>query len=102
MLVRRSPDSLAATIETHGCSIVLRRVDGTEAREIFLLCEPLDSDGSDGGDQAEAVYRAILAVLDGEGASEASIVRETLFLRSLQGDLDSVRGARRRILAPRG
>lgn len=102
MLVRRSPDSLATTIETHGCSVVLRRVDGTEVRELFLLCEPLDTDGSDGAGQAEAVYRAILAVLDAEGASAASIVRETIFLRSLQVDLDSVRAARGRILAPRG
>lgn len=90
------------TIETHGCSIIVRRVDGTEARELFLLCEPFDSAGSDGGDQAEAAYRAILAVLDAEAASEASIVRETLFLRSLKADLESVRGARRRVLAPRG
>jgi enamine deaminase RidA (YjgF/YER057c/UK114 family) len=89
-------------IESHGCSVVLRRFDGIGAREFFLLCEPLDTDASDGAGHAEAAYRAILDVLDAEGAGEASIVRETLFLRSLKADLDPVRGARRRILAFRG
>jgi enamine deaminase RidA (YjgF/YER057c/UK114 family) len=86
VLIRRS---------SNGCSVVLRRVEGTQARELFLLCEPLET--ADAGRQAEAVYRAILAVLEAEGAREASIVRETIFLRSL-ADLDAVRAARRRLL----
>ena len=79
----------AETIETHACSIVLRRVEGPEAREIFFLCQP-PAEAADAGRQAEAAYRAILGVLEAEGGSFASVVSETLFLRSLRGDLEPV------------
>jgi len=93
----------AETIETHHCSIVLRRVEGPEARELFFLCQPLaEAAGSDAGTQAEAIYAAILGVLEAEGASFGSVVCETLFLRSLRADLESVREARRRALAAGG
>jgi enamine deaminase RidA (YjgF/YER057c/UK114 family) len=74
----------------HGCSLVLRRVEGPEARELFFLCQAVDGDAAD-------AYRAILDVLEAEGARGESIVRETLFLRSL-ADLESVRAARARVL----
>jgi len=92
--------SAAETIEAHDCRVVLRRVDGPEARELFCLCEPsVGWVGSTGaGQQAEAAYRAILAVLEAEGADFDSVVCETLFLRSLRGDLESVRTARSRVL----
>jgi hypothetical protein len=93
-----SPHPLAETIETHGCSIVLRRVEGPEAREIFLLCQP-PAEAADAGRQAEAAYRAILAVLETEGGGYGAVVCETLFLRSLRADLEPVRAARRRVLA---
>jgi len=87
----------AETIEAHGCSIVLRRFEGTEARELFFSCQP-PTDVADAGQQAEAVYRAILSVLEHEGGSFASVVSETLFLRSLRTDLETIRAARARIL----
>lgn len=93
-----SSHPLAETIETHGCRVVLRRVEGPEARELFFLCQP-PADAADAGPQAEAAYRAILAVLEAEGGSFGSVVCETIFLRSLRADLEPVRAARRRVLA---
>jgi enamine deaminase RidA (YjgF/YER057c/UK114 family) len=81
-----------------GCSIVLRRVDGPEARELFFLCQP-PAEAAEVGQQAEAIYRAILDVLEAEGGSFASVVCETLFLRSLRADLEPIRAARRRVIA---
>jgi enamine deaminase RidA (YjgF/YER057c/UK114 family) len=85
-------------LEGHGCSIVLRRVEGPEARELFFVVQPRAASGDAGG-QAEAIQRAVLDVLHAEGGSSASVVCETLFLRSLRADLEAVRAARRRVLA---
>jgi enamine deaminase RidA (YjgF/YER057c/UK114 family) len=88
------PESAAETIETNGCSIVLRRVAGPEASELFLHCRP--PPGTAGaGEQASAVYAAILGLLEGEGGSFDSVVSEMLFLRSVQDDLEPIRAARR-------
>ena len=92
---------VAETIETHGCSIVLRRVDGPEARELFLHCQP-PADAADARLQAEAIYRSILAVLAAEGGSFSSVVTETVFLRNLRENVESVREARHRVLAAHG
>jgi len=90
----------AETIESQRCSIVLRRVEGPEASELYLLCQPLAAAAEeDAGAQTEAIYRALRGVLEAEGASFASVVSETLFLRSLRADLEPVRAARRRALA---
>lgn len=93
-----SPHPAAETIETHGCSVVLRRVEGPEASELFFLCQP-PAQAADAGQQAEAIYRAIRGVLEAEGGSFASVVCETLFLRSLRADLEPVRAARRLVVA---
>jgi len=95
------PHSAAQTIETHGCSIVFRRMEGPEARELFFLCKP-PALAAEAGQQAEAAYRAILGVLEAEGGTFASVVGETLFLRSLGTDLEAVRAARSRVLAACG
>ncbi|HEX5068137.1 MAG TPA: Rid family hydrolase [Myxococcota bacterium] len=73
-------------------------MDGPEARELFLLCQPV-AGAADAGEQAEAIYRAALAVLEAEGGSFEAVVCETLFVRSLQADLERIRAARDRILA---
>jgi enamine deaminase RidA (YjgF/YER057c/UK114 family) len=91
----------AETIEAQGCPIVLRRVDGPVARELFFLCEPPAGEAG-AGPQAEAIHRAILSVLEGEGGSFASVVSETLFVRSLRADLAPIRAARARVLAKGG
>ena len=92
------PHSPAETIEAHGCSIVLRRVEGPEARELFFHCQP-PSEPADVGAQAEAIHRAIGGVLEAEGGGFGSVVSETVFLRHLRTDLARVRSARRRLLA---
>jgi enamine deaminase RidA (YjgF/YER057c/UK114 family) len=86
------------TFETHGCSIVLRRFEGPEARELFFSCQP-PPEAVAAGQQAEAAYRAISAVLAAEGGSFGSVVSEMAFLRDLQADVEEVRAARRRVLA---
>lgn len=92
-----SPHPPVETIEAHGCSIVLRRVEGPEARELFFSCQP-PADLADAGSQAEAIYRAILDVLEAEGGTFRSIVSETVFLRNLQGSVESVRAARHNVI----
>ena len=69
----------AETIETRGCRIVLRRVIGPVATELFFRCEPVGG-AMDAGGQAEAMYRAILGVLHAEADhdSTASVITETL------------------------
>jgi len=91
----------AEAIQTHGCSIVLRRVEGPEAREIFFHCQP-PAGSAEARLQAEAIYRAILRVLETEGGSFESVVTETVFLRNLSASVESVREARHRVLAPHG
>ncbi len=89
---------VAETIETHGCSVVLRRVDGPEARELFLHCQP-PFGTTEAGLQAEAIYRAIQHVLESEGAGFASVASEMVFLRNLSSNVEPVRAARQRALA---
>jgi enamine deaminase RidA (YjgF/YER057c/UK114 family) len=89
------------TIEAHGCSIVLRRVDGPEARELYFHCQP-PAGAADPDRQAEAIYRAIVGVLEAEGGSFDSVVSETLFLRDMRANVDAIRAARHRVLAPHG
>lgn len=84
---------MAETIHAHDCSIALSRVEGPEARELFLHCQP-PADVADPGLQAAAMYRAILVTLDKEGGSFENVVTETLFLRDLQASLVPVREAR--------
>lgn len=89
--------SAADTVEAHGCTIVLRRVDGPYARELFFSCQP-PVEFSDPGLQAEAAYRAILTLLDDMGGSYASVLCETVFHRNLRANLEPVREARRRVI----
>jgi enamine deaminase RidA (YjgF/YER057c/UK114 family) len=72
-------------------------VEGPEATELFFHCRP-PAGAADAGQQAEAIYRAILAVLEAQGGSFQSVVCKTLFLRSLSADLERVRAARDRVL----
>ena len=92
---------VAETIEKHGCSTVLRRVDGPEATELFLHCAPL-AVAADAGEQAEAIYRAILDVLAARGGTFQAVFSETVFLRNLRACIEPIREARRRVLAENG
>ena len=86
------------TIESHGCSIVVRRVEGPQARELFFHCRP-PAAAAEAHRQADAIYRAILGVLAAEGGGFGSLVCETIFLRNLQASVESVREARRQVIA---
>jgi enamine deaminase RidA (YjgF/YER057c/UK114 family) len=96
-----SPHPTAETIEAHGCSIVVRRVEGPEARELYFHCQP-PAEAADARRQADAIYRAIVCVLDAEGGSFGSVVSETIFLRNLRANVEAVREARHRVVAAHG
>ena len=89
---------MAETISTHGCSIVLRRLDGPDAREVFLHCQP-PFEVAEPGRQAAALYRAILGVLETEGGGFGSVVVETIFMRDQTANIAPIRKARSRVLA---
>ena len=90
----------AKTIERHGCRTILRRIDGGTASEFFLHCCPIEL--ASAGLQAEAIYRAIVDVLAAEGASFEAVVAETVFLRDIETNIDSVRESRDRVLTACG
>jgi 2-iminobutanoate/2-iminopropanoate deaminase len=99
--VEVSSHPVSEKIETHGCAVVLRRVEGPEASELFFHCQP-PAEITDARGQAEAIYRAILSVLAANGGSFGSVVTETVFLRNLRASVESVREARHRVLAAHG
>ena len=84
------------TIEQNGCRIVLRRFEGRESSELYIHCLPIET--MDAGQQAEAVYRTITDVLAAEGASFEAVIVETVLLRDVGADIDSVRTSRARVL----
>jgi enamine deaminase RidA (YjgF/YER057c/UK114 family) len=82
-------------------STLLRRVRGPEADELYLLCRP-ECWTTDVAAQAEAVYRALLEVLDSEGASLATVASETLFVSDIRRDLEVILDVRRQVLEEAG
>ncbi len=91
----------AETLQFHGCTVVLRSYEGPEATELFCSCTPPE-DLDEPEAQAEAIYRALLTVLLDLGGGFNSIIRETVFLRNMRVNLDSVREARRRVVSEIG
>ncbi len=91
----------ADIIESRGCSITLKRLEGPHALELIFNCRP-DPDTRDTTEQSEAAYRAILDVLVQNGGSFRSVVSEIVFLRDLQANLGPVRAGRERTLAAAG
>jgi enamine deaminase RidA (YjgF/YER057c/UK114 family) len=56
----------------------------------------------DAGGQADALYRALVGVLESEGGAFGDVVTETVFLRDLAHNVAPVRAARHRVLGARG
>ena len=81
---------------THGSTSV-RRFSGPTADELLLLCRPADG-GASAACQAEAVYETLLEALASEGVGPAAVVADTLFLRRVVEDTQSILDARRRVL----
>jgi enamine deaminase RidA (YjgF/YER057c/UK114 family) len=92
---------VAVPIASHGCSIVSRRVEGPEARELYLHCRP-PAETAGAGHQADAIYRSIVGLLEAEGGTFGSVVAETVFLRNLPTGIEFVREARHRVLDAHG
>jgi len=92
-----SHQSHSETIASHGCSIVLRRVEGPLARELFFNCQP-PVGSTDAAAQTEAMYRALGETLQAQGGGFDAIVCETVFLRNPLMDLEPFRAARDRVV----
>jgi enamine deaminase RidA (YjgF/YER057c/UK114 family) len=88
-------------VETHGCSITLRRIAGPAATEFHLHCQP-PAHATEAGSQATAIYSALLDVLAAKGGGFESVVTETILLRDLSASLASVRASRRKIVGEKG
>ena len=88
--IELSSAPVAASVESHGCLTVLRRVNGPDARELYIHCLPGPA-ATDAGLQAQSIYRAILGVLEAEGGSFGSVVSEMVFLRDLPANIDAFR-----------
>jgi enamine deaminase RidA (YjgF/YER057c/UK114 family) len=93
-----SRQSHSEAIESYGCSIVLRRVEGPLARELFFNCQP-PAGVTDVTAQTEAMYRAVCETLQAQGGGLDAIVCETIFLRNPPVDLEPFRAARNRVVA---
>jgi enamine deaminase RidA (YjgF/YER057c/UK114 family) len=88
-------------VHAGACSTALRRFTGPEADELAILCRPEES-SADAARQAEAVYRALGALLAAEQASFQELATETLFLRDIGRDLPGILGSRTRVLSEIG
>jgi enamine deaminase RidA (YjgF/YER057c/UK114 family) len=77
--------------------VVLSRADGPDAHEVFFSCRP-GAEFHSAAEQSAAAYRAILGLLESEGGSFASVVTETLLLRTAREDVDAIRTARAEVL----
>ncbi len=88
-------------VDTGAGATVLRRFAGPEANELAILCRP-DTQSPDTVHQAEAVYRALAALLAAQQSSFRDLTCETLFLRDVRRELPLVLAARTRVLADVG
>jgi len=89
---------LTEEIKGKGFLIILRRVCGPKAMELFFSCQPVGLP-MDAGKQAKAMYCAIRDILVSEGGGVESIVSETIFMRDMENDIEAVRSVRQNVLA---
>lgn len=92
-----SSHSLSKNFENGDCTIILRRVQGPEATELFMSCHPTTHAESIER-QTEAIYRALIRVLASQGADFASVVSETIFVRNLSANLQRFRSERQKVI----
>jgi enamine deaminase RidA (YjgF/YER057c/UK114 family) len=71
--------------------------NGPLAKEIFVLCRP-DVSEKDIVGQTASVYRALCNAVQLEGGSAKHILREMVFFRNIQRDLEPFQKARTRIM----
>ena len=89
---------LVEEICTNDSLITLRRVEGAKATELYFSCKPVGQ-SKEAGKQALAMYSGIRDVLLAEGGSFDSIVSETIFMRNMESDIESVRHSRKSVVA---
>ena len=89
-----SPVSAAETIETQGCSIVLRRVKGPEARELFFLCQPPAGRRTRARRPRRSIERSSASSKPRGGASRIGRPRDALPAERAGGPRARPRGAR--------
>jgi enamine deaminase RidA (YjgF/YER057c/UK114 family) len=81
--------------------ISLRRVDGPTAHELFVVARPMTSSAG-AARQTREIYESLFETLGGEGQGPDALSSETVFLRSIDGDLEAVLDERRRAFARAG
>ncbi|MEM8563057.1 MAG: RidA family protein [Pseudomonadota bacterium] len=86
MLTTLSPVEI---VERHNCTVVLRRVAGPDALELFFSCQP-NSQLRSPEEQAESAYHAIIETLHKEGGDFGSLVSETLFVKDIKSNIARV------------
>ncbi|MFK8032175.1 MAG: Rid family hydrolase [Gammaproteobacteria bacterium] len=90
-------DGLHSETLVNDCRVIVRRVEGPKARELFISVLPT-LQSSEAVDQTEAAYQAVRCVLQSEGVGFESVVCETLFHRDLNANLKAVRTVRDRLV----
>lgn len=90
-------NSLAEQVLAKDCLITLRRAEGPNATELFFSCAPTGQAKS-AAEQARAMYKAAQELLMTEGGDLSSVIEETIFMRDIDSDMQSVRQARAEIV----
>ncbi len=94
-------ETLAEHHEMSGCALVLRRVVGPHARELFIHGKSLDPSGADTSGISDSIYSALGQVLRDNGADFNAVVAEWLFLAH-EDQAAVIRTARERVLRAHG
>jgi len=96
-----SKGSLLEKRAAKGCLISLRRINGPNATELFYTCKPQGTSSS-AGEQAKDIYIAIRDALLEEGGDLSSIISETIFMRDMANDIESVRLSKQSVIDASG
>lgn len=75
---------------------------GPEATELSVLSRPDSGCGGDVAQQTASAYRQLLSTLSAQQASLDNVVREVVFFRDIEGDLEKYQAARHRVLEDLG
>lgn len=96
-----SENALVEEFRCNGALITLRRFSGPLATELHFTCKPT-GEVSEANIQAFHMYSAISEMLKSLGASLESIVAETVFVRDMTRDIESIRQAIRDVVQSNG
>lgn len=93
--------SLVTEMPVKDCSISVRRIQGPNQTELFFTCKPSGS-SSTAGEQTKDIYIAIRDALLDEGGDLGSIISETIFVRNMAKDIESVRLGKQSVIDASG